>query len=330
VCPLGKLNACEAERLDIVAIGGGSGLSVLLRGLKGKDVNLTAVLTVGDDGGSSGRLRRELGLLPPGDFRSCIAALTDDEALMTQLLQYRFGDGPLGGHALGNLLLAAMASVTGSFERAVLETSRVLSIRGRIMPSTLEAVSVNAEMEARPDREGPRMVQGESNVGEAGPGIRRVFLKPDAPFAYPGAVAAILKAGAILIGPGSLYTSVLPNLLVPGIRDAILSSAAIKVYVCNIAAQKGETEGYSVERHARAIERHVGAGLFQYVLANNRWPPNRHVEYVRPQSDGSRGYALVQADLIDEERPWRHDSRKLGDALLRLVRREGPSVLAAC
>jgi uncharacterized cofD-like protein len=160
----------------VVAIGGGTGLSVLLKGLKRSDVDVSAVVTVGDDGGSSGRLRRELGLLPPGDFRSCIAALADDEALMTQLLQYRFGDGALSGHALGNLLLAAMADLTGSFEQAVLETSRVLNIKGRIMPSTLEAVSVCAQVTDNGAQGATsRTVRGESQVGEAGPGIRRVF-----------------------------------------------------------------------------------------------------------------------------------------------------------
>lgn len=306
--------------MRVVAIGGGTGLSVLLRGLKSLDLDITAVVTVGDDGGSSGRLRRELGLLPPGDFRSCIASLADDEALMTQLLQYRFGDGDLGGHSLGNLLLAAMASVTGSFEQAVLETSRVLNIRGRIMPSTLESVAVCAEVAAeQPGGGRARTVRGESKVGAAGAGIRRVWLEPEAPPAYPGAVAALLKADLVVLGPGSLYTSVLPNLLVPGIREALRASAALKVYVCNIAAQAGETDRYSVVEHAAAIEDNAGPGLFQYVLANNRWPRYDRVSYVMPGECEERTHALIPADLVDEDRPWRHDSRKLGEVLMEFV-----------
>ncbi|NLT42662.1 MAG: YvcK family protein [Anaerolineae bacterium] len=302
--------------LRVVAIGGGTGLSVLLYGLKRWEAEIAAVLTVGDDGGSSGRLRRELGLLPPGDFRSCLAALADDEALMTQLLQYRFGDGGLGGHALGNLLLAAMVDLTGSFEQAVLETTRVLNVRGRLLPSTLESVSVCAQVM---DRDGngdvPRTIRGESLVGAAGPGIRRVFLEPGAPAAYPGAVKAILAADLIVLGPGSLYTSVLPNLLVPGIAQAIRASGAQKVYVCNVAAQRGETHGYSVQDHATAIVDHVGPGLFQYVLANDHWPEDNRVDYIRPAADVELDQAVLCADLVDEDHPWRHHSLKLGRAL---------------
>ena len=313
----------------IVAIGGGTGLSVLLRGLKGGAADICAVVTVGDDGGSSGRLRRELGLLPPGDFRSCIAALADDEALMTQLLQYRFGDGSVGGHALGNLLLAAMASITGSFERAVLELGRVLSIGGSIMPSTLESVAVCAEVAAgtQEDRR-PRTVRGESRVGEAGPGIRRVFLEPGNAPAYPGAVAVILRADLIVLGPGSLYTSVLPSLLVPGIRNAVCASSALRVYVCNVAQQGGETEGYSVEAHAQAIMENAGPGLYQYVLANSNWPARGSVAYVYP--DGRpRHYALIQADLLDTERPVRHDATKLGTVLASLLTGGTPATSGA-
>lgn len=305
--------------MRIVAIGGGTGLSVLLSGLKRSDAEITAVVTVGDDGGSSGRLRQELGLLPPGDFRSCIAALADDESLMSQVLQYRFGDGSLADHALGNLLLAALERITGSFENAVLELGRVLSIRGSIMPSTLESVTVCAEVvdeRASPDR--VVLVRGESKVGLSGRAIRRVFLEPGSPPAFPGAVAAILRADLLVLGPGSLYTSVLPNLLVPGLRDAVLSSRAIKVYVCNVAHQPGETGGYSIEAHAQAIEDNAGPGLFQYVLANRTWPEQVYESCVRPEGR-PMSYALVLADLIDEQRPWRHDAAKLGSALMKFL-----------
>lgn len=301
----------------VVAIGGGTGLSVLLRGLKRCEAEIAAVLTVGDDGGSSGRLRRELGLLPPGDFRSCLAALADDEARMTQLLQYRFGDGDLGGHALGNLLLAAMADLTGSFEQAVLETTRVLNIRGQILPSTLESVSVCAQVaDTGEDGGGAHTVRGESRVGSAGPGIRRVFLEPGAPAAYPGAVRAILAADLIVIGPGSLYTSVLPNLLVPGIARAVRASRAQKIYVCNVASQRGETKGYTVQDHAATIVEHVGPGVFHYVLANDRWPDDDRVEYIRPAADVKLDQAVLYADLVDDDHPWRHHSAKLGRALV--------------
>lgn len=310
--------------MRIVAIGGGTGLSVLLRGLKSTDLDVTAVVTVGDDGGSSGRLRQELGLLPPGDFRSCIASLADDEALMTQLLQFRFGDGSLGGHSLGNLILAAMAAVTGSFERAVLEMSRVLSIRGTIMPSTLESVAVCAEVRGGESAEArSRLVRGESQVGGAGPGIRRVFLEPEAPPAYPGAIAAILRADLIVLGPGSLYTSVLPNLLVPGISAAVRASSGAKVYVCNVAPQAGETDCYSVQQHARAIEDNAGPGLFQYVLANGYWPADERARYVCPEGRCRSPYSVILADLLDSDRPWRHDSAKLGRALMEFVKGGG-------
>lgn len=305
--------------MRVVAIGGGTGLSVLLRGLKGSDLDITAVVTVGDDGGSSGRLRQELGLLPPGDFRSCIASLADDEGLMTQLLQFRFGDGLLSGHSLGNLLLAAMASVTGSFERAVLEMSRVLNIRGTIMPSTLESVAVCAEVRAGGDEARARLVRGESKVGSAGPGIRRVFLEPESPPAYPGAVSALLRADLIVLGPGSLYTSVLPNLLVPGIRAAVRASSGTKVYVCNVAPQAGETDRYSVEQHAQAIEDNAGPGLIQYVLANASRPAGDGSRYVHPEGQRRSSYSVVMADVLDPERPWRHDSAKLGRVLMQFV-----------
>ena len=305
--------------LRVVAVGGGTGLSVLLRGLKRAAAAVTAVVTVGDDGGSSGRLRRELGLLPPGDFRSCIAALADDEALMTQVLQYRFGDGSLGGHTLGNLLLVAMAELTGSFERAVLEAGRVLSIQGEIMPSTLENVALCAQVDGEDATQRARTVRGESRIGEAGRSIRRVFLEPESPPAYPGAVAAILAADLVVLGPGSLYTSVMPNLLVPGIAQAVRASGALKVYVCNVAPQPGETDGYSVQDHARAIEVNAGPGLFQYVLANDRWPDGAGTGCVHPEVGAAEGSAMLMADLIDMARPWQHDSAKLGAVLLDLV-----------
>jgi uncharacterized cofD-like protein len=307
----------------VVVIGGGTGLSTLLRGLKEHTSNITAIVTVADDGGSSGRLRRELGLLPPGDLRNCIAALADSEALTTQLFQYRFGQGVgLNGHSFGNLFIAAMAGVTGSFEEAIAESSKVLAVQGRILPSTLHNVILCADVVgADPDVvEGPIRVSGESEIPKAGRRIERVFLEPEDVPAYPEAVRAILEADLIVAGPGSLYTSVLPNLLVPDIARAIRASSVSKVYVCNVATQLGETEGYGVDDHIEALERHLGHGLFSHVLVNSntspRLPSDWRVELILPRYRPSKAHSVILADVIDRERPWRHDSWKLADSLM--------------
>ena len=306
----------------VVAIGGGHGLSVLLRGLKWHTSNITAIVTVADDGGSSGRLRRELGVLPPGDFRNCIAALADDEALTTQLFQYRFGNGKeLNGHSFGNLFITAMAEVTGSFERAILESGRVLAIQGRVLPSTLYDVTLMGDLQAEPV--GVSRVTGESRITQARGVIERVYLEPDDAPAYPEAVRALLEADLIVAGPGSLYTSVIPNLLVPDVAQAIVASRARKVYVCNVATQSGETDGYSAGDHAAVLEAHVGPGLFQVVLVNDNLdvdfdaPPG--IELVRVDFPPGAGYRVVTVDLVDHARPWRHDSAKLARALLDLL-----------
>ena len=304
----------------IVAIGGGTGLSTLLRGLKDHSSNLTAIVTVADDGGSSGRLRRALGVLPPGDFRNCIAALADDESLTTQLFQYRFGgQAELGGHSFGNLFISAMAEVTGSFERGLVEASRVLKIRGQVLPSTLQDVTLVGELEVT--GEPVNRVEGESRIPLAQGAIRRVYLQPDNPPAYPAAIRAVLEADLIVLGPGSLYTSLLPNLLVGDLRQAIAASRALKVYVCNTATQPGETGSYSVRDHVLAIERHTQPGLFPVVLANTRQEGELlpRLDWVRldPPVNGQR--QQVGADLIDEERPWRHDSTKLAASLMTLL-----------
>lgn len=311
----------------VVAIGGGHGLSALLRGLKAYTANITAIVTVADDGGSSGRLRRALGVLPPGDIRNCLAALADDEGLMTQLFQYRFpkGDGTgLDGHTLGNLFITAMAEVTGSFERAVLESSRVLAVQGRVLPSTLVSVTLMGELRNEPA--GVSRVEGESRITEASGIIQRVYLEPDDAPAYPEAVRAILEADLVVLGPGSLYTSLLPNLLVREIAQAVAASRALRVYVCNVATQPGETDGYSVEDHVQALERHVGPGLFSVVLVNDNFRHARSlpsdVEAVRLAGTMAGPYRVVAADVVDPAQPWRHDSTKLARALMRLLERE--------
>ncbi|MCC7362460.1 MAG: YvcK family protein [Anaerolineales bacterium] len=304
----------------LVAIGGGTGLSTLLRGLKAHTANLTAIVTVADDGGSSGRLRQTLGVLPPGDFRNCLAALADDEALTTQLFQYRFGgDEGLGGHSFGNLFISAMTEVVGSFERALVESSRVLAIRGQVLPSTLRNVTLVGELAV----EGAAVsrVEGESRIPLASGAIQRVYLQPEDVPAYPAAIKALLEADLIVLGPGSLYTSLLPNLLVPDLAAAIAASRALKVYVSNTATQPGETGGYTVLDHVQAIERHTQPGLFPVVLANNRQQgrllPRLEWVSVDPPVNGTR--RLVLADLADPERPWRHDSAKTAAALMHLL-----------
>jgi uncharacterized cofD-like protein len=325
-------NELTGKAPKVVAIGGGTGLSTLLRGLKAHSPHITAIVTVADDGGSSGRLRRELGVLPPGDFRNCIAALADDEALITQLFQYRFGQGDgLHGHSFGNLFITALSAVTGSFEQAILETGRVLAVQGRILPATLEDVTLVADLRspaggaARGQKKDPQSgltrVKGESAIPKAGQLIERVFLRPDRVRAYPGAVRAILDADLIIAGPGSLYTSILPNLLVKEIRQAVGASRALKVYVCNVATQPGETDGLNVGQHVQSLEDHAGRGLFPYVMANNCLLPNSeqpHLQPVELHYARNGNYRVIEADLIDRSAPWRHDSKKLADRIMDL------------
>lgn len=301
----------------IVAIGGGTGLSTLLRGLKEHTGNLTAIVTVADDGGSSGVLRRELGVLPPGDVRNCIIALADAEPLVTKLFQYRFSDGSgLAGHSFGNLFIVAMSGVVGNFEDAIRQTSRVLAVRGQIIPSTLANVTLCARTEDL------RTIHGESSIGDANGRIRHVYLLPDNPPAHPEAVRAILEADLIILGPGSLYTSVLPNLLVQGIRRSVSASPATRVYVCNVATQHGETDGFSVGDHVKVIEDHAGKGFISYVLANDKLPASipkaTQSQAVQLDSTINDGIRLVTGDVISEENLYHHDPAKLAQAIMRI------------
>jgi uncharacterized cofD-like protein len=309
----------------IVAIGGGTGLSNLLRGLKQYTANLTAIVTVADDGGSTGRLRQEFGVVAPGDLRQCIAALAEAEPLMSKLFQYRFtGGNGLEGHSFGNLFIVAMAHVTGNFESAILETSRVLNVQGTILPSTLEDVTLSARTL---DDE---LVHGEHNISERGAAIREVFLNPPSAEAHPDAVRAILDADLIVIGPGSLYTSVLPNLLVDGIRKALEASTAMKIFVCNVATQHGETDGFSVADHLEALERHAGKRAVHAVIANSNivseLPEEWHSSAVRLDDDPDvfDGIHVERADVVAEENRYRHDSAKLAATILRLYDERHP------
>ncbi|GAC1338194.1 MAG: YvcK family protein [Candidatus Dormibacteria bacterium] len=306
----------------VVAIGGGTGLSAMLRGLKRYTGNITAIVTVADDGGSSGRLRTEFRVLPPGDFRQCLTALAETEPLMTELFSHRFsGEGALGGHSFGNLFIMAMAEITGNFERALQESGRVLAVRGRIVPSTLNDVTLCATA-------GSEVRIGESQVPMGGQPIERVFLQPPNPSVNPEAEAAILDAEMVLIGPGSLYTSILPNLLVDGMIAALRATPAVKVYICNVASQPGETTGYSVEEHLEAIDQHVGSNLFDYVIVNSNVAPEL------PRSAASAGVGRVTFDRVAaERRPVRfvladvvsstisthHDPEKLARVIMKRV-----------
>lgn len=312
----------------IVAIGGGHGLSTLLRGLKQHSHNITAIVTVADDGGSSGRLRRTMGILPPGDIRNCLAALSNDEAMLTQLFQYRFADGTSGldGHSFGNLFITALAEITGSFEEAIAESGRVLSVSGRVLPATLHDVRLVADVRL-PYLVNEVRVEGESQIPESEGRVRRIWLEPSNPQAFPEAIQSILAADMIVIGPGSLYTSILPNLLVPDIAAAIRASRALKIYVCNVATQPGETDGYSCGDHVRALEEHVGGALFEIVVSNSNCEGElpEEIQWVRTEGDLFVDYPLYQSDLIDPARPWRHDSEKLAQVLMDLLQeRTGP------
>jgi uncharacterized cofD-like protein len=321
------VNAIYRQRVrrrgpKIVAIGGGTGLSTLLRGLKDQTDALTAIVTVADDGGSSGRLRKELGLLPPGDFRNCIAALAEVEPLMGLLLEYRFGGGlGLNGHSFGNLFIAAMAGITGDFAQAIRMSSRVLAVRGRILPSTMQAVTLCAELsQAKDGTNAQHHIEGESRIPKAGAPIERVFLQPDDVPGFGEAVRALLDADVIVVGPGSLYTSILPNLLVKDIASAFRASAALKVYVCNLATQAGETDGYSALDHVQALESHLGEDLFDCVLVNDnlevQTPANWNAAMVQPTGDGR--HPLYPSDVVDPGIAWRHDPGKLARSIMNI------------
>jgi uncharacterized cofD-like protein len=314
----------------VVALGGGHGLAGLLRGLKNHTYNLTAVVTVADDGGSSGALRQSLGILPPGDIRNCLAALSNDEALLAQLFQYRFSDDSgLGGHSFGNLFISALAEITGSFEEAVAESGRVLSVHGQVLPATLHDVKLVADVQL-PNTVNQIRVEGESSIPVMPGRVRRVYMEPNNPPAFPPVIQAILAADMIVIGPGSLYTSLLPNLLVPDLLAAIRASKAMKAYIVNIATQRGETAAYACSDHIRVFEEHVGYDLFDVIVYNDCYEgalPNG-VEWVK-LDDQAAMYPVYGADVLDVEHPWRHDSVKLANRLMDLLfERTGPLSLS--
>ena len=307
----------------IVAIGGGTGLSTLLRGLKHHTSNITAIVTVSDDGGSSGRLRKELGVLPPGDIRNCLVALADDEALVTDLFRYRFHEGEgLSGHSFGNLFLAAMTGITGNFDDAIRESSRVLNIIGRVLPATLTTVKLCAKM-----RDGS-IIEGESNIGQATHPIENVYFEPAYAPPLPDVLEAIRDADAIILGPGSLYTSILPNLLVAHMVDTINASNAVKIYVCNVMTQPGETEGFSASEHLAALQSATSRKIVDYMIINDERPTllveryaQERQEPVKVDSDVLRtlGVREKRAAVVSETDTVRHDSGKLARVVVSLV-----------
>ncbi len=310
----------------VVAIGGGHGLATLLRGLKEHTHNLTAVVSVADDGGSSGELRRSLGILPPGDIRNCLAALSKDEDLLTQLFQYRFSGTPgLDGHSFGNLFITALSDITGSFEEAVAESGRVLSVYGRVLPATLHDVQLVADVQI-PHLTMEVRVAGESRIPEFAGRVRRVWLQPDNPPAFPPVVQAILAAEVVIIGPGSLYTSVVPNLLVPDLAAAVRASRALKVFVCNIVTQPGETNNYTCRDHVDVLEEYIGKGVIDVIICNNVYTADIPAEqWVRVDENLSSDSRLYCADLVDRSHPWRHDPAKLAQVIMDVYyARTGP------
>lgn len=334
----------KEDGFRIVAIGGGTGLSTLLRGLKGyvgseghwSIDHLSAIVTVTDEGGSSGLLRKELSILPPGDVRNCIVALAEEEALLSRLFAYRFGtDTPLKGHSLGNLLLAALIDLTGSFESAILGASEVLAVRGEIYPSTLADIRIRAICDDGTELVGETAISGDHFVGAKVPQharICRLMIDPPDPEPLSRALEAIHQADVIAIGPGSLYTSLIPNLLIPKIGEAVRTARALKVYICNVMTQPGETDGYTAEDHLRAIIEHAGL-VADLVVINGRRPTETILEAYREQnqfpvefaSDAIRdlGATPFFADVVAEDDFVRHDAAALAETIFRLYDRYG-------
>jgi uncharacterized cofD-like protein len=320
---LGLLDSLYVERVlgagpKVVAIGGGTGLAILLRGMKHYTANLTAVVTVADDGGSSGRLRSELGILPPGDIRNCLVALADSESVMQRLMDYRFSTmGDLNGHSFGNMLIAALADIGGAFDRGVEMTADLLAIRGKVIPSTSANVTLVGNTIS-----GTALV-GESLVGATKERIKSVELLPDDAPGHPEARRAVEEADLIILGPGSLFTSIVPNLLVGEFAGSISKSTALKIYVCNVAEQPGETEDYSLTDHLDVLYRYLGDPGVDIVIANNRLPMeglSGRTKLIKPESVTQARPTYIQADVLDEAILSHHDPVKLADIIAATYR----------
>lgn len=304
----------------VVAMGGGTGLPVVLRGLKEFTGNTTAIVTVGDDGGSSGRLRGELGILPPGDVRNCLLALADVEPLMSEVFQHRFDRGGLAGHTVGNLLIGGLHEVTGDFVQAVEAASRVLAVRGRVLPSTVADVRLVAEMEDG------RLVRGESAISRAGGRIRRLALEPPDAAALPQAIQAVAEADVVVLGPGSLYTSVLPNLLLAGMAEALHRTHALRIFVVNVMTQPGETDAFTAADHLAVLQAHLGRPGVDVVLVHSGPIDARRLQPYLQQGArpvvpdlerlGTMGVHVVARDVVSRDGLVRHDPERLAAAIL--------------
>lgn len=314
----------ESKKKKIVVIGGGTGLSVILRGLKKQDIDLTAIVTVADDGGSSGKLRTELNMLPPGDIRNVLVSLANTEPLLEKLLQYRFQNGGgLAGHNLGNLLLAALQEITGDFVLAIKELSRVLAVKGQVLPATLQQVTLSAEYEDG------TIIHGESNIPHIGKKIQRVFINPLDVEPLDEAVQALQLADAIIIGPGSLYTSIIPNLLVSKIKETILTTTGKIIFICNVMTQPGETDHYTALDHVQAVEEHIGKSFVDYIVVNEGKISDEVIKQYRLKGAypvlvnkdllAQRGYKVVADDFLSYHTYLRHDADKLAKVILDLL-----------
>lgn len=319
---LAVIDQTDVDQIKVVVIGGGHGLSTILRGLKKIQCDITAIVTVADDGGSSGALRRDIGVLPPGDIRNCLAALSADEEFFTQVLQYRFStDSGVGGHNLGNLLLTALADITGSFEQGIQELAKILAIRGTVTPSTLEDINLVARVETQ-NNGILQMVEvfGESNITKLKGIIRDLAIAPENVRANPEAIRAILAADLIAMGPGSLYTSILPNLKVHGIAQALNASRGKKIYICNVSTQPGETDQYSCYDHAMIIQTAIQNTVLDAVICNDFHdhviPEN--VSWVKINQRFLDEFNVFHGNLVDNQYPWRHDSEKLSSMLIQV------------
>ena len=298
------------NNLNVVAIGGGTGLSVLLRGLKEHTHHITAIIGVADDGGSSGRLRREMGIIPPGDFRNCIVALSDENSILKELFQYRFPEGSeLQGHSFGNLFIAAMTDVTDSFEDALAESSRILSVKGQVVPATTDNINLSVRLK------NGQLINGESKVKDSLSEIEELIIEPPNAEASPTAIKAINNANLIVIGPGSLYTSILPNLMVAGIVDAITQSKAVKYYICNVATELGETQDFTVGKHIEVLEHYLGSDIIDVIIANDNIGDigDQFLGEAVQLNTNIKKHVVVSTDLLDETHKVRHDSYKLAN-----------------
>jgi uncharacterized cofD-like protein len=308
----------------VVAVGGGTGLSVLLSGLKEYTSNITAIVTVADSGGSSGRLRQQFDILPPGDIRNCLVALADAPVMMRNLFQFRFDkSSELSGHSFGNLFITAMTRLTGDFEKAIKETSKVLALRGQVIPSTLDNVMLVAQYK------NGSVTEGEDEIPKMHKPINKVYLKPDSSPATPEALKAIQEAQIVVLGPGSLYTSIIPNLLIKEITKAIVGSEAIKVYVCNIMTQPGETDSFSASIHIKTLLNHSHPRVLDYCIVNTgeistsilkRYAQENSYPVVNDRKNIEHmGYRVIEEDMVIAEDVARHDPLKLGKIILSFV-----------